>query len=96
MSIVSRISNILECSSEVPNFGEVFVKVTSPWIYDLNVPYVEGIGVIVQVCFSSPVLYHHDLPPLILSLMLTCYTILFFFLKECSHFLGRDHLAIVN
>ncbi|CAH0698771.1 unnamed protein product [Spodoptera exigua] len=47
LSIVSRIARILECNDQV-HVGEMFIKVTSPWLYELNVPYVVALGVIVQ------------------------------------------------
>ncbi|KAF9406733.1 hypothetical protein HW555_012996 [Spodoptera exigua] len=47
LSIVSRIARILECNDQV-HVGEMFIKVTSPWLYELNVPYVVALGAIVQ------------------------------------------------
>ncbi|PZC86957.1 hypothetical protein B5X24_HaOG200623 [Helicoverpa armigera] len=48
LSILSRVARVIECSQNETDHGEVFVKVTSPWLYDLNVPYVVAVAVMVQ------------------------------------------------
>ncbi|KAF9823199.1 hypothetical protein SFRURICE_001150 [Spodoptera frugiperda] len=49
MSIISRIGRILECNGDTGvDVGEVFIKVTSPWLYELDVPYIVGLAVVLQ------------------------------------------------
>ncbi|KAJ8733781.1 hypothetical protein PYW07_014332 [Mythimna separata] len=48
MALLSRLMGILECSEGEVNVGEVFLKGTSPWLYDLNVPYDVWLGIILQ------------------------------------------------
>ncbi|KAJ8735035.1 hypothetical protein PYW08_014285 [Mythimna loreyi] len=55
MALLSRLVHIMECQDGVINVGEVFVKGTSPWLYELNVPYDVWLGSILQnyVCEST-------------------------------------------
>ncbi|KAJ8735034.1 hypothetical protein PYW08_014284 [Mythimna loreyi] len=49
MAILSRLIRILECHEGILNsVGELFVRVTSPWLYELNVPYDVWLGIILQ------------------------------------------------
>ncbi|KAJ8733780.1 hypothetical protein PYW07_014331 [Mythimna separata] len=48
MSLLSGIGRVIECHEVLDNRGETFMKISSPWLYELNVPYVEGVAITIQ------------------------------------------------
>ncbi|KAJ8735036.1 hypothetical protein PYW08_014286 [Mythimna loreyi] len=48
MAMALRVGRVYECHETVVNYGEMFLKVSSPWLYELDVPYIHWVAIIIQ------------------------------------------------